>query len=562
MGKARVVFEASLVTILGVAVFGSTLALVRKSDDYAFLDPLIEIKAALSSTYVDQLSPETIRKMQEGAISGMLEVLEDPYTVYVPPAQTAQFDKDLTGEYGGIGAQVQVIDGFLTIISPLEDSPALRAGLLPDDRVVEIEGQSTLGLTVEQCVERLTGKPGTEVKLTLERKGQKMPMTLVREKIKTRVVKGFHRDDKDSTKWQFMIDDKRSIAYIRLTQFTPRCTLELIESLRACGALDGRLKGLVLDVRGNPGGLLEEAVAMADLFLKDGVIVSTRGRAFSERVAKAQAPGTLGDFPIAVLINGSSASASEILAGALVENGRAIAVGTRTFGKGSVQSVRPITVREGDGSEKRAELKITEQGYYLPSGKSITRKPGSTDWGVDPSKGFYVPLTDEQTLEMLRVRRDEEILRATDKPAEPGQKWDDTDWTLDSLKDPQLTAAVRAMQQRLDTGEWKPTGQESISLGDLAGEELARIHAARDRLTRELIRLERRADEIEKGTSVADAGKRPDLWADSLDLTGGRVQVFDKDGNLVSTLSITGNSLERWLMDADVKKAEPDPNPK
>jgi carboxyl-terminal processing protease len=567
MPKGRVVFEASLVAILGTAVFGSTLALVRKGTDYTFLDPLIDVKNSLSSTYVDELSPETLRKMQEGAITGMIDALEDPYTVYVPPADTVEFEKDLTGEYSGIGASVQISpDGYLQIISPLEDSPAFRLGIMAEDKVVEIEGKSTLGVSVDRCIDMLMGKEGTPVSIVIDRGGTKIPMTITREKIKTRSVKGVHRNAADTTQWDFLIDEKRGIAYIRLTQFTPGATKEFAEALLAAGAAEGKVKGLIIDVRWNPGGLLTEAVAIADLFLEQGTIVSTRGRKFPERVERARKEGTLPVFPIAVLINGSSASASEILAGAITENNRGIAVGTRTFGKGSVQSVKPIAVRDADGNEKIAELKVTEQGYYLPSGRSITRKPDATEWGVDPSKGYYVEMTDEELIAMLKVRREQEIIRkdganATPAPAgstsapEP-QKWDDPDWVLSFFKDAQLTAAVRAMQAKIDTKDWIKTGAEAAPITAAVGTELGRLHAARDRLTRELIRIEKRAETLEKGTTIEQADAGRDLWPDTLDVTGGKVQIFDKDGKLVATLDITSNTLERWLVDADVKKAK------
>lgn len=591
MAKGRMVYEAALVGILGVAVFGSTLALVRKGGlaggDYAFLDPVIDVKNSITNRYVNEVTPELLKKMQEGAIKGMIDALDDPYTVYVPPAETTGFEKDLTGEYSGIGASVQMsTDGVLQIVSPLEDSPAFRMGILAEDKVVEVEGKATLGLTVDQCIDLLMGKAGTEVTIVIERKGVKLPpMKVVREKIKTRSIKGVHRDEADSQQWKFLVDEKRGIGYVRIVQFTPGVTREFATALLAAGAAEGKLKGLVIDLRWNPGGLLTEAIAIADLFLEDGVIVSTKGRKFPERIERARKEGTLPNFPIAVLINGQSASASEILAGALTENNRAIAVGTRTYGKGSVQGVTGITVKEPDGAEKEAELKITEQGYYLPSGRSITRKNESTEWGVDPSKGYYVDMTDEELVAMLKVRRDQEIIRnekaaaanekaaekaaekpgekageaptakPSDKPAEPA-KWSDPDWTLEFFKDPQLAAAVRAMQAKLDGGDWKKTGGEAGAIAAQVGSELGKLHAARDRLTRELIRIEKRSEALEKGASVEAAAAGRDLWPDTVDLTGGKMQIFDKDGKLVATLDINSNTLERWLVDADVKKSK------
>lgn len=555
MTKWSVVRQVSLIGILGVAVVGATAAANRKSDLQKFFDPIIDVKKLIDDRYVYEVKEEELR---DGAIRGMLEVLNDPYTVYVPAADVKEFTKDLTGEYSGIGASVRLEQGWLTIETPLEDSPAFRAGIMPDDRVVDIDGKSTFGMSVDACVDILTGKEGTPVSIIIEREGQKIPMTLIRQKIKTKSVKGFHRDPSDAAKWQFVLDQSRGIAYIRMTQFTPGLGRELVEALIASGVNDGKLKGIVLDLRYNPGGLLSEAVQIADLFLKSGTIVSTRGRAFREEVVTAIERGTMPqDIAVAVLVNGQSASASEVLAGALVENDRAVVVGVRTFGKGSVQQVQDLPT--GDG----AELKITEQGYYLPSGRSIHRKDDSATWGVDPSKGFYVPMTDEEQIEMLRIRREEEQLHANGKPAEKeasaDQRWADTDWVLERMKDKQLTAAVRAVQQKIDTGEWKPTGEEGIDATKIAADELKRLILSRDLITKDLIRLQRRIQAVE--TAAGDEAKsiaNPDLWANDLDLRGGTVTVKDKDGKVVSTLDITGRDLERWLSEAEVK-VEPAP---
>lgn len=564
MARSRLLFEAGLVGVLGVAVFGSTVALVQNGRDYGFLDPVIDVKSTLTSQYVESLTPEMLRKMQDGAIRGMVEALDDPYTVYVPPSDVSSFDKDLTGEYVGIGASVQMIDGVLIIISPLEDSPAFRIGLMADDKVIEIEGQPTLGLSVDQCIERLMGKEDTVVKILVDRKGTKMPFEITRKKIKTKNVKGVRRTDADPNAWHYDIDPKNGIMYIRLAQFTPGVANDIAKALDDCGVRKGNVKGLVLDVRWNPGGLLDEAVAIADLFLTEGTIVSTKSPRRAEAVAKAKAPGTLPDFPMAILVNGSSASASEVLAGALSENNRAVVIGTRSYGKASVQSVRPIKVVDPDGTVKLAELKVTEQGYYLPSGRSISRKGDAAEWGVDPSKGFWVEMTDAQLGDMIKVRRDAEIIRTdapaaagSDKPSTPPAdkpKWDDGDWVLDHLKDPQLTAAVKAVREKQASGQWKPTGGEAVVMNKGAIDEIQKLRAARDRLTRDLIRIDRREESLAKAVGQ-DQPAVKDLWSDAVDVTGGKVQVFDKDGKLVTTLDITANTLERWLIDADVKKS-------
>lgn len=546
----RIVVQGVLVTVLGAAALGSTLAL-RSSPDYKFLDPIIEAQHLITSRYVEQ--PD-LKKLQEGAIKGMIEALNDPYTVFVPASNATEFAKDLLGEYVGIGAQITINDGWLEIISPLEDSPSFRAGLMAEDRVLDIDGFSTYNAGVEECMKRLMGEPGTKVSLTIERKGQKINVELVRAKIKTRSVKGYHREDADGNRWMYLIDGERRIAYLRLTQFTPKCAEEVLAAMRAVGADQGRLNGLVLDLRFNPGGILGEAVQIADLFLKSGKIVSTRGRVYEEETALARDEGTLPEFPIAVLLNGSSASASEVLAGALVENNRAIVVGSRSFGKGSVQTVRPL--ERGGG----AELKLTEQGYFLPSGRSITRKDDSSTWGVDPSDGFYVPVEDRELLEMLDVRRKLEILRPENSSADADSdgNWTSTDWVLERLKDKQLTAAVRALQARVDTGAWKPTGETLNQDARVAAGEINRLRLTRDRLDRELSRTESRLDVLERGAPAPVANAR-DLVPDGVDLTGGAIKIYDKDGKVIAALDITGNDLERWLIDADVKPAAAPP---
>jgi carboxyl-terminal processing protease len=552
--------------LLGITGLAATVASSRRmGDDYKFFDEIIEVKHIISSRYVESPDEKVLR---QGAIQGMVEALNDPYTVYVPSSDKEVFNKDLTGEYAGIGAQVNMQEGWLTIVSPLEDSPAFRAGLMADDRIVSVGGVSTQDKDINDCVDMLMGQPGTPVQLVVERKGRKFDVEVVRDRIKTRSVKGFHRSEGDASQWNHLIDATRAIGYIRLTQFTPKCSEEILSALRAMGADKGSLKGLVLDLRFNPGGLLNEAEAIADLFLADGVIVSTKGRAYPEKVTRAKGPGTLPDFPITVLVNGSSASASEVLAGALAENNRARIVGTRSFGKGSVQSV--LELPSGNGSE----IKITEQGYFLPSGRSITRKDDADQWGVDPSEGFYVPMTDAETVAMLETRRREEVIRyaqekAVDSPAETpaGQStpsdakaaetvdWNNVDSVLAFLKDPQLAAAVRALQIKIDSGEWKPTGEAHNPKGRIAGSEMLKLTQYQQRLLRELARTDRRLEALE--TAAGDeAPKAADFWANDVDLTGGILEIRDKQGNVVARLDITGNNLERWLLDADVRKRD------
>jgi carboxyl-terminal processing protease len=449
----------------------------------------------------------------------------------------------------------------LNIVSPLEDSPAYRAGLQPEDKVLAIDGTSTKGKDVEECVDLLMGTPGTPVTLTIQREGKSFDITITREKIKTRSVKGVYRDPAKPDQRNHIIDSGRRIAYVRLTQFTPNCSEEVARALLSVDAdKPNGIGGLVLDLRDNPGGVLRDAEQIADMFLKEGIIVSTRGRSIPEDVARARAPGTLPDFPMVVLIDGESASASEVLAGALVENNRALLVGSRSFGKGSVQGVlQPIS---GEGSE----LKLTQQAYYLPSGRNITRKDDSPTWGVDPSPGYFVPMTDEQTTESFLVRRRLDVINtggsmpnatgdnATKEQQQP--RWDDVAWILDTFKDPQLKAAVEALQGRIDAGEWKKTGANAPELGQIEAEELTKAVNYRERLFREVIRINERIDTLEAASAGKEAENALDFWANDIDLTGGVLEIKDKEGKVITTLKITGNDLERWLMDADVKKQD------
>ncbi|MFK7884298.1 MAG: S41 family peptidase [Phycisphaerales bacterium] len=534
----------TLIATLAITAVGSTIAVATntKRDIYSFFDPIVDIRALLEAHYVEDLDEKAL---QEGAIRGMLETLDDPYTVYVPPKDTAEFAKDLTGEYVGIGAEVGMRDGWFTILTPLDDSPAWRAGVMADDRVVAIDGESTEGWDTDQCISRLMGEPQTNVTITVERADTSTTdITITRSPIHVNPVKGFARNDGGQGNWRYLLDESHSIAYVRLSQFTPDSAEELNAAINdATRAAGGELGGLILDLRFNPGGVLEQAVRMADMFLDDGVIVSTEGRTSRERVERADSPGTLPEFPMVVLVNGQSASASEILSGALSDQDRAVVLGTRTFGKGLVQTVRGLPGNAG-------VLKMTEQRYALPSGRLIQREDDSTTWGVDPTPGYFYPLTDEQTRDMLAARRQQEIIALDEEPAAIG-----ADAIVERLADPQLTAALGVLRHRIDTGRTQPIGIPENDSTDVAAAAVTDILEQRDRLLRELIRIDRR---LEAAQSNADASAEDDrdLWPDEAEVQGGTITVTDSEGNPVTTLLITGEDFERWLIDAGVAPVE------
>jgi carboxyl-terminal processing protease len=540
-----------------------------KTNLFEWANPVTDILVGIDQHF---FKDPDLKKMREGAVRGMIESLDDPYTEFIPNEEEKDFDKQVRGEYVGIGAEVDTDGGWLKIASPLDDSPAWKAGIEADDLVVAVDGVTTFNLGVEKVIDRLMGEPGSVVRLTIERVGDKsaapsgalepsapadspespgpkagrtrFDLKIIRQKIVTSTVKGLHRVG-DTQEWDFMADPVQKIGYIRVTQFTAGTIPEL---KAACEKLLSQgMRGLVLDLRYNGGGSLNAAIEMADLFLKEGVIVSTKGRRTREERAMARAEGTLPDFPMLIMLNESSASASEVVSGALVDNHRAIALGTRSFGKGIVQTVYRLASGEG-------QLKVTEAYYYLPSGRCLHRTPESTQWGVDPSPGFYVPMTLDEQREMVRVRRTEEIIRAKGKLAggEDQQRWSDPAWILDHLKDKQLSAAVKAIQLRMSGDAWQPTGTDAPA-GTLEMAELKREQRRYELLERELDRVSRRIDALTTAaTDTVKAGDFDPIPGDA-DLTGGKVLVYDKDGKVVATLNITGPNLDRWLIDAPVK---------
>src|SRR5712692_3341568 len=315
------------------------------------LDVLGKVLEILRSDYVDKQDDE---KLLTAAIEGILKAL-DPHSSYMDAKSYRDMQATTSGQFGGLGMQVNMEDGLLKVVSPIDDTPAARAGILAGDVINQVDGAPVKGLTLTQAVEKMRGAPGTEVRLEIVRKGKDAPLnlTLVREIIKV-----------SSVRQQVEGDD---VGYVRITQFNSRVADDLkqaVETLTAKIPPD-RLKGYILDLRNNPGGLLDQAVRVAGAFLINGEIVSIRGRD-SDHVQRFNAvPGDLIDGkPLIVLINGGSASASEIVAGALQDQKRATIIGTRSFGKGSVQTIIPLGA--GNGA-----LRLTTARYYTPSGHSI-----------------------------------------------------------------------------------------------------------------------------------------------------------------------------------------------
>lgn len=454
--KVGIAFSA---VILSAFILLARTESQARPDAFNFFDPIIDMRREIVTKYVNAPDEE---KMLAGAIEGMIETLNDPYTNYFSPEQLRSFTKSTRGSFSGIGAEISTTDGLLEIVTPLEDSPAFKAGILAGDIIMEINGEPTEGLDVAKAVEKITGPEGTPVKLKVRHTtGEVAELTIIRARIEIQTVKGFKRDEKQH--WDYMLDPEQKIGYIRMTQFsapTYDALKEAITELKSEG-----MKGLILDLRFNPGGLLDSAIKVSDLFLDKGTIVSTKGRAFADR-SESATPANIGtDFPIILLVNEGSASASEIVAGALKDNDRAIVLGTRTVGKGSVQQVIPL---EGGRS---GAIKLTTALYYLPSGRNIHKIEGEELWGVDPNDGFYVSMSDEEIRKMLEIRRSGDIVRNNGEAVVP--KTDEgkadapsidlnapvnAEWVEKNLHDRQLAAAIKAISAKIKGGEWEKVG--------------------------------------------------------------------------------------------------------
>lgn len=392
-----------------------------------FADTLDQVER----NYVKEVSR---RELMEAAIQGVLAKL-DEYSDYIPPDQIDSFRTGVENEFGGIGIRVGLVDNQLTVITPLIGTPAYRAGVLAGDQIIKIGEQATQGISLEDAIGRMKGRVGSEIALTIRHRddSQERTVTLQRELVRMETVVSDRRKPDDS--WDFVFDAEQKIGYVRITSFSRHTSEDLLVAIKELNTAG--VKGLVLDLRFNPGGLLSTAIEVADLFLPGGTIVSTSGRNTPSRVWSATKEGTFEDFEITVLVNRYSASASEIVAASLQDHHRGIVIGERTWGKGSVQNIIEL---EGG----RSALKLTTAGYQRPSGKNIHRFEGATDgddWGVRPDEGYEVSLTPSETRQLLAYQRDRDILLTPsdkDKATSPERE-----------VDRQLQTALNYLQMRL-----------------------------------------------------------------------------------------------------------------
>ncbi len=341
--------------VLGVALSLTHAVLAER--DGAGLDSLplqevrtfTEIFGRIKSDYVEELDDKTLL---EYAIRGMLSGL-DPHSSYLNEEDFRELQVGTTGEFGGLGIEVSMEDGFVKVVSPIDDTPAQRAGVEAGDLIIRLDDTPVKGLSLNDAVKIMRGKPGTDITLTIVREGEDQPLkiTVTRDIIKVKSVKNSLFED--------------GFGYLRITSFQSKTAAGVTKALREMKQENkGPLKGLVLDLRNNPGGILNAAVSVSDAFLDKGLIVYTQGRAEDSKLEfKASADDVLADAPIVVLVNGGTASASEIVAGALQDHKRAIVMGQKTFGKGSVQTILPM--------KNDTAIKLTTARYFTPSGRSI-----------------------------------------------------------------------------------------------------------------------------------------------------------------------------------------------
>lgn len=394
-----------------------------EAERYRQLEAFARVLAYVENNYVEPVDREAL---MHGAIRGMLETL-DPHTVYMPPDVFKEMKIDTAGEFGGLGLELARKDDRIVVVAPLDDTPAARAGIRAGDELVALDGRALRGLELTEVLRLMRGPAGKKVRLTIMREGftAPRPLVVVRDHIRIHSVEGALYGE---------------IAHVRIKSFQDRTDVQLQQELEQLRRKNGGkpLRGLVLDLRNNPGGLLDQAVAVADRFLAaELTIVSTRGRSGGQSsVDRSRGPGTEPDYPMVVLVNAGTASASEIVAGALQDHQRATLLGTRSFGKGSVQTV--IELEDGSG------LKLTIARYYTPSGRSIQELGIRPDYQVEDAAGVKTGAVRERDLQ--RHFANEAGQAQAEAPPPPPPSEASRDWSATrKLEDLPLKAALNLL---------------------------------------------------------------------------------------------------------------------
>lgn len=400
----------------------------------------------IQSRYLTQVDED---RLFQGAMAGMTSVLDD-YSTYIPPADLSSFNEQIDRQFGGLGIEIRIDreTEYLTVASPLVGTPARKAGMLAGDRILRIDGKSTQGLSVEDASELLRGVPGEPVKLTISSKGEKetRDVDVVRAEIHINTVKGDTRNADGA--WNYFLEDHPEVAYLRLDSFGDQTGSEMQDAI--VDLKERGMKGLIFDMRGNPGGLLPAAIDVCDLFIESngspstglkgeqipaGLILTTRDRAGRvQREFFAHNDGTVNGFPIAVLIDRESASAAEIVAACLQDHGKAVVMGERSFGKGTVQEILDLHPDQG-------LLKLTMASYWRPSGRNINRNEGVEEWGVSPNEGFEITLDEEERGNLIVARRMRDVQESYTEEELAGEEFPE-------FNDRQLDAAIEWVESQ------------------------------------------------------------------------------------------------------------------
>jgi len=404
-------------------------------DTYKQLNLFGDIFERIRSHYVEK--PDD-GKLVEGAINGMLNSL-DPHSSYLDPKSLRDMQSQVNGQFGGLGIEVTMEDGLIKVVTPIDDTPAAKAGLRAGDIITQLDNDPVQGLTLNQAVDKMRGAPNTTINLKVMRKGVDKPLDIavVRDIIRVRSVRSKIEDD---------------IGYIRITQFNEQTADGLTKAIKEINEKipADKLKGYVLDLRNNPGGLLDQAIAVSDAFLDHGEIVSTRGRDPEETQRFNARPGDLTNGkPVIVLVNGGSASASEIVAGALQDHKRATLLGSRSFGKGSVQTIIPLG--PGNGA-----LRLTTARYYTPSGRSIQAK------GIVPDIEVLQEVPEEVKARMTGEIKGESSLKGHLKAAEGEEQAGSQSYVpTDTKDDKALNAAYDLLRGVMVNSAFPPNGKSA-----------------------------------------------------------------------------------------------------
>jgi carboxyl-terminal processing protease len=432
-GLALAIPLALLLAVLLSGGRGAERVGAAPKTSYEDLETFTNVLAIIQKNYVEDVDT---KRLVEGAINGMLTAL-DPHSAYLTPELYKELQVETKGSFGGLGIEITNRNGMLTVVAPIEDTPAYRAGIKAQDIILKIDGEFTKDMSLVEAVKKMRGPKNTKVKLTIkrERPQKLLDVVLTREIIKIQSVKSRPLPG--------------GYAYLRITQFQEHSDDDVERALRELDKESGGLKGVILDLRNNPGGLLTQAVKISDIFLDSGLIVYTDGRLENQKQKYfAHKANTWSDFPMVVLVNGGSASASEIVAGALQDHKRAMVIGTQTFGKGSVQTILPL--------DENSALRLTTARYFTPNGRSIQAKGIEPDLMIDQggkqlAKGDNGgPLLREANLPRHLGHPDGES--ASDRESSVTESDDETDAVPPDVKegdlghDPQLDRALELLK--------------------------------------------------------------------------------------------------------------------